>query len=141
MASRGYMTIARQKQDLVFAGLSGQGSIGNECQVGYEDRIMLLRYFHNMEAGNDLIEPGRGKYMPVIPGRNIDVSMSDDILATQGGGTPRDVSHPNCAVRCVSAPCQDVTNESSVARIGFQLRICWEQIVNMITSRMEVCHG
>lgn len=141
MASHGYMTTARQKQDLIFAERSGQGPIGNECKVGCEDRVMLLGYIHNREAGSDLIESGCGQYMPAIPGRNIDVSVSDDINAIQGGGIQRGVSRLNSVVWCVSAPCQDVMNESRVARIGFQSTIYRDQMVDIITSRMEVCHG
>ncbi len=75
MASHSYMTITGKKQGLISAGCSGQESIGNKCQAGHEDEIMVLAYSHNMAAGSDgSTLGGNGKHMPVILTKNIDKS-------------------------------------------------------------------
>lgn len=75
MANHSYMTITGKKQGLISAGCSGQSSIGNKCQAGHEDEIMVLAYSHNMMAGNDgRTSGGRGKHMPVVITKNIDKS-------------------------------------------------------------------
>lgn len=56
MVSHGYMTITGKAQGLIAAGCSTQDSIGNKCQAGHADEIMVLSYSHNMS--ND----GRGLY-------------------------------------------------------------------------------
>ena len=67
MANHSYMTIIGKKQGLISAGCSSQDSIGNKCQAGHEDEIMVLAYSHNMAAGNDgTTSGGRGKHMPVV---------------------------------------------------------------------------
>lgn len=48
MANHGYMTITGKNQGLISAGCSSQESIGNKCQVGHKDEIMVLSYSHNM---------------------------------------------------------------------------------------------
>lgn len=42
MASYGYMTISGKKQGLISAGCSTQDSLGNRCQSGHADEIMVL---------------------------------------------------------------------------------------------------
>lgn len=75
MANHSYMTISGKKQSLISAGCSSQDSIGNKCQAGHEDEIMVLAYSHNMVAGNDgSTSGGRGKHMPVVLTKNIDKS-------------------------------------------------------------------
>ncbi|WP_409281691.1 Hcp family type VI secretion system effector [Pseudomonas defluvii] len=75
MANHSYMTITGKKQGLISAGCSSQDSIGNKCQAGHEDEIMVLAYSHNMVAGNDgSTSGGRGKHMPVVLTKNIDKS-------------------------------------------------------------------
>lgn len=75
MAKHSYMTISGAKQGLISAGCSGQNSIGNKCQAGHEDEIIVLAYSHNMTAGNDgSMSGGRGKHMPIILTKNIDKS-------------------------------------------------------------------
>ena len=48
MANHGYMTITGKAQGLISAGCSTQDSIGNKCQSGHTDEIMVLSYTHNM---------------------------------------------------------------------------------------------
>ena len=75
MANHSYMTIIGKKQGLISAGCSSQDSIGNKCQAGHEDEIMVLACSHNMAAGNDgTTSGGRGKHMPVVITKNIDKS-------------------------------------------------------------------
>ena len=67
MANQSYMTIVGKKQGLISAGCSSQDSIGNKCQAGHEDEIMVLACSHNMAAGNDgTTSGGGGKHMPVV---------------------------------------------------------------------------
>ena len=42
MANHGYMTITGKAQGLISAGCSTQNSIGNKCQDGHTDEIMML---------------------------------------------------------------------------------------------------
>jgi len=75
MASHGYMSITGKRQGLISAGCSGQSSIGNKCQIGHEDEVMILAYSHNMITGNDGgVSGGRGNHMPIIITKNIDKS-------------------------------------------------------------------
>jgi type VI secretion system Hcp family effector len=75
MANPSYMTITGKRQGLISAGCSGQDSIGNKCQAGHEDEIMVLAYSHNMAAGNDGgSSGGRGNHMPIVLTKNIDKS-------------------------------------------------------------------
>lgn len=48
MANHGCMTITGKAQGLISAGCSTQESIGNKCQTGHADEIMVLSYTHNM---------------------------------------------------------------------------------------------
>ncbi|NUT81334.1 Hcp family type VI secretion system effector [Pseudomonas brassicacearum] len=75
MANHSYMTISGSQQGLISAGCSTQDSIGNKCQAGHEDEIMVLAYSHNMTAGDEgSIMGGRGKHMPIVLTKNIDKS-------------------------------------------------------------------
>lgn len=75
MANHGYMTITGKTQGLISAGCSGQTSIGNKCQIGHENEIMVLAYSHNMTAGYDgSTSGGRGNHMPIVITKNIDKS-------------------------------------------------------------------
>ncbi|MBN3862924.1 Hcp family type VI secretion system effector [Pseudomonas frederiksbergensis] len=75
MASHGYMSITGKRQGLISAGCSGQSSIGNKCQIGHEDEIMVLAYSHNMITGNNGgISGDRGRHLPVMITKNIDKS-------------------------------------------------------------------
>lgn len=75
MANHSYMTISGAKQGLISSGCSTQASIGNKCQAGHEDEIMVLAYSHNMTAGNDGgVTGSRGNHKPIIPTKNIDKS-------------------------------------------------------------------
>lgn len=48
MANTGYMSITGKIQGLISAGCSSQDSIGNKCQAGHLDEVMVLSYSHNM---------------------------------------------------------------------------------------------
>lgn len=71
MANHGYMTITGKTQGLISAGCSTQTSIGNKCQAGHADEIMVLSYTHNMNiAGNT----NKATHSPIIITKNIDKS-------------------------------------------------------------------
>ncbi|MFJ7793789.1 Hcp family type VI secretion system effector [Pseudomonas sp. NPDC096950] len=75
MANHGYMSITGKRQGLISAGCSSQSSIGNKCQIGHEDEIMVLAYSHNMTTGNDGgYSSNRGKHLPIMITKNIDKS-------------------------------------------------------------------
>ena len=75
MAHHGYMSIIGKKQGLISSGCSSQDSIGNKCQVGHFDEIMVLAYSHDMVAGSDgSVTGGRGQHKPVVITKNIDKS-------------------------------------------------------------------
>jgi type VI secretion system Hcp family effector len=75
MASHGYMSITGKRQGLISAGCSGLSSIGNKCQIGHEDEVMILAYSHNMMTGSDGgVSGGRGNHMPIMITKNIDKS-------------------------------------------------------------------
>jgi type VI secretion system Hcp family effector len=75
MASHSYMTITGKRQGLISAGCSGHSSIGNKCQFGHQDEIMVLAYSHDMLAGIDgNVAGGRGKHMPVTITKAVDKS-------------------------------------------------------------------
>lgn len=48
MAYHGYMSIKGSLQGLISAGCSTQDSIGNKCQVGHRDEIMVLAFDHGL---------------------------------------------------------------------------------------------
>ena len=50
MASHSYMSITGEKMGLISAGCSTQDSIGNKCQVGHTDQILLLALNHTMTS-------------------------------------------------------------------------------------------
>ncbi|MFY0730949.1 Hcp family type VI secretion system effector [Pseudomonas sp. NFX15] len=75
MASHSYMSITGKRQGLISAGCSSHSSIGNKCQVGHQDEIMVLAYTHDMVTGNDgSVAGGRGKHLPVVITKSIDKS-------------------------------------------------------------------
>ena len=75
MASHGYMSITGKRQGLISAGCSSLSSIGNKCQIGHEDEVMILAYSHNMITGNDGgVSGDRGNHMPIMITKNIDKS-------------------------------------------------------------------
>lgn len=64
-----------KKQGLISSGCSSQDSIGNKCQVGHFDEIMVLAYSHDRVAGSDgSVTGGRGQHKPVVITKNIDKS-------------------------------------------------------------------
>ncbi|MDR6610060.1 Hcp family type VI secretion system effector [Pseudomonas synxantha] len=75
MASHGYMHITGKRQGLISAGCSNVISLGNKCQIGHEDEIMILAYSHNMTTGTDSGVTGdRGQHMPIMITKYIDKS-------------------------------------------------------------------
>ncbi|WPN31765.1 Hcp family type VI secretion system effector [Pseudomonas sp. P5_109] len=86
MASHSYMSITGKHQGKISAGCSGQSSIGNKCQFGHQDEIMVLAFSHDMVAGNDgSITGGRGKHMPIMITKAIDKSSPLLASALHGG--------------------------------------------------------
>jgi len=71
MASHGYMTITGKAQGLISAGCSTQDSIGNKCQAGHTDEIMVLSYTHNMANIGNISKP---THAPILITKNIDKS-------------------------------------------------------------------
>ncbi|SDV02846.1 Hcp family type VI secretion system effector [Pseudomonas mucidolens] len=69
MASHGYMTITGKAQGLISAGCSTQDSIGNKCQAGHVDEIMVLSYTHNMVNVGNINKP---THSPIIITKNVD---------------------------------------------------------------------
>jgi type VI secretion system Hcp family effector len=69
------MTITGKRQGLISAGCSGHSSIGNKCQSGHLDEIMVLAYSHDMVTSNDgSIAGGRGRHLPIVITKSIDKS-------------------------------------------------------------------
>lgn len=69
MANHGYMTITGEKQGLISAGCSTPESMGNKCQAGHTDEIMVLSFAHNMaNIGNNK----HATHRPVFLTKNVD---------------------------------------------------------------------
>ncbi|EJF72718.1 hypothetical protein A462_06854 [Pseudomonas sp. Ag1] len=69
MANHGYMTINGKTQGLISADCSTQDSIGNKCQEGHRDEIMVMSYNHNMlNEGN----VRAATHWPVVITKNVD---------------------------------------------------------------------
>jgi type VI secretion system Hcp family effector len=69
------MTITGNRQGLISDGCSDTSSIGNKCQLGHLDEIMVLAYSHNMTAGNNGgVGADRGQHLPIMITKNIDKS-------------------------------------------------------------------
>ncbi|CAM3460982.1 type VI secretion system protein [Pseudomonas floridensis] len=71
MANYGYMTITGKVQGKISAGCSSPESIGNKCQTGHLDEIMVLSFTHNM-ANIDNIK--YATHRPVVITKHIDKS-------------------------------------------------------------------
>lgn len=69
MANHGYMSINGKSQGMISAGCSTQDSIGNKCQDGHRDEIMVLSFNHNLLNEGNLNVPTHG---PIIITKNID---------------------------------------------------------------------
>ena len=69
MANNGYMTITGKAQGLISAGCSSQDSIGNKCQSGHIDEIMVLSYTHNMVNIGNINKP---THRPILITKNVD---------------------------------------------------------------------
>lgn len=71
MANHGYMTISGKSQGLISASCSTQNSIGNKCQDGHRDEIMVLAFHHNMANRGNVRASNHG---PIAITKNIDKS-------------------------------------------------------------------
>ncbi|MGE8177637.1 Hcp family type VI secretion system effector [Pseudomonas fluorescens] len=71
MANHGFMTITGKAQGLISAGCSTQESIGNKCQTGHTDEIMVLSYSHNMANIGNINKP---IHNPIVITKNVDKS-------------------------------------------------------------------
>jgi type VI secretion system Hcp family effector len=71
MANNGYMSITGKIQGLISAGCSSQDSIGNKCQMGHADEIMVLSYSHNMENIGNI---NKSIHSPIVVTKNVDKS-------------------------------------------------------------------
>lgn len=54
MANNIYLTITGKKQGLISAGCSSFDSIGNKCQVGHQDQIMVVSFEHALTRGQNV---------------------------------------------------------------------------------------
>ncbi|NNA00113.1 Hcp family type VI secretion system effector [Pseudomonas lundensis] len=89
MANHGYMTITGKAQGLISAGCSTQDSIGNKCQSGHTDEIMVLSYTHNMVNIGNINKP---THSPIIITKNVDKASP---LLAQALSTREEV---NCTI-------------------------------------------
>lgn len=89
MANHGYMTITGKAQGLISAGCSTQDSIGNKCQAGHTDEIMVLSYTHNMVNIGNINKP---THSPIIITKNVDKASP---LLAQALSTREEV---NCTI-------------------------------------------
>lgn len=71
MASHGYMTITGKQQGLISAGCSTPDSIGNKCQSGHTDEIMVLSFSHSMINVDNSTHP---THLPIVITKAIDKS-------------------------------------------------------------------
>lgn len=71
MANTGYMSITGKVQGLISAGCSSQESIGNKCQPGHLDEIMVFSYSHNMANIGNVNKP---THRPIVLTNNVDKS-------------------------------------------------------------------
>ena len=69
MAYHGYMRITGKLQGLISAGCGSQASIGNKCQVGHGDEIMVLSFNHSLSNTLNAI---RSTHHPVIVTKLVD---------------------------------------------------------------------
>jgi len=73
MAIHGYMTVTGKSQGLISAGCSTVDSIGNKCQMGHTDEIMVLSYEHRM---SNIDNSHRATHRPIVITKNIDKSTA-----------------------------------------------------------------
>jgi type VI secretion system Hcp family effector len=71
MANHGYMTITGKAQGLISRGCSSQESIGNKCQDGHQDEIMVLSFSHTMSNFGNVTHT---THQPIVLTKNIDKS-------------------------------------------------------------------
>jgi type VI secretion system Hcp family effector len=71
MANHSYMTINGKEQGLISAGCSTLDSIGNTCQDGHRDEILVLSFQHHIANRGNVNAATHG---PVVITKNIDKS-------------------------------------------------------------------
>lgn len=71
MAHHGYLSITGNTQGVISAGCSTPDSIGNKCQDGHRDEIMVLSFQHDMINRGNINASTHG---PIIIAKNIDKS-------------------------------------------------------------------
>ena len=98
MASHSYLTITGKKMGLISAGCSTQDSIGNKCQVGHADQILVLSLNHTMTTVSNvssavhsplLIHKHLDKSSPLLAQAMADreeLSCEIDLYRTANGG-------------------------------------------------------
>jgi type VI secretion system Hcp family effector len=69
LAHHGYLSITGKKQGLISAGCSSLDSIGNKCQAGHFDEIMVLSFAHNL---SNLDNTRHATHRPLIITKHID---------------------------------------------------------------------
>ncbi|GFM79659.1 hypothetical protein PSCICN_03510 [Pseudomonas cichorii] len=71
MAHHGYMTIKGDTQGLMSEGCSDEKSIGNKCQKGHLNEIMVLSFAHQMSNVGNI---KHATHRPIIIVKNVDKS-------------------------------------------------------------------
>ena len=71
MAIHGYMSIRGRFRGLISAGCSTQDSIGNRCQAGHTDEIMVLSFSHNL---SNVHNTDRATHRPILITKHLDKS-------------------------------------------------------------------
>jgi len=71
MANHSYMTINGKKMGLISAGCSTQDSIGNKCQIGHTDQILVLALNHAMSTVSNV---SHAVHNPLVIHKHLDKS-------------------------------------------------------------------
>lgn len=100
MANHGYMTITGKAQGLISAGCSTQDSIGNKCQSGHTDEIMVLSYTHNMVNIGNINKP---THSPIIITKNVDKASP---LLAQALSTREEINCTISFIECLLSACR-----------------------------------
>ncbi|MDR2306817.1 MAG: Hcp family type VI secretion system effector [Paucimonas sp.] len=68
MAYHSYLSITGSRQGLISAGCSTEASIGNRCQVGHTDEVMVLSLAHHLISNDSQ----RALHQPVLITKFVD---------------------------------------------------------------------
>ncbi|MFJ4457606.1 Hcp family type VI secretion system effector [Pseudomonas sp. NPDC089392] len=71
MAHHGYISIVGARQGLISAGCSTEESMGNRCQSGHRDEIMVLGFSHTRSLLGNI---QRTQHRPILITKHIDKS-------------------------------------------------------------------